>query len=394
MDKRTHPHEAATADAPRAPWRPYYAALAPAERALYEHVAAGLLAHEEAISLGGYATEAVRLEDLLDALRREVPEIAFDRMAVVRRAGVRQEAPGRALRLEVGYADDAREAAALLRTMEDRARDAVARARSQARGRDHLMALYLHDWLLERCTYDTSAPYAHDAAGALALGRAVCEGIAKAYKFLCDRAGLPCAFATGHSRTSGGPHAWDIVYAAKRWSHVDVTDDLPGAESGEPPSRAHFGLSDARIAADRTVDPGHPACPQGLGYYESIGMTASDERTLANIVARRFAAAAEPFEVKLVGPLAYGGGTGTDAALAAIDRACATCGAGRYRVTWQGMDVVRLAIEAENGTRRRKAREGIMREGRPASWAPSAIAAASRGKGIAGTRGVARGWAS
>lgn len=366
MDRQAHPRETATAGAPRAPWRPYHAALDPAGRRLYERVAAGLLAHEEAIPLDGCAAGSVRLEELLDAVRREVPEAAFDRMAVVRRAGGGSAAAGRILRLEVGYADGAREGAALLRAMEGRAR---------ARGHDHLVALYLHDWLLERCTYDKGAPYAHDAAGALALGRAVCDGVAKAYKFLCDRAGLPCAFTTGRIRASGGPHAWNAVYAAGRWSHVDVTDDLPGAGSGGPPSRAHFGLADEQVAADRTVDPGCPACPRGLGYYESIGMAACDERALAGIVARRLAAGAGAFEVKLAGPLAYGNGAGTDAARAAIDRACAACGAGRYRVTWQGMGVVRLAMEADEGGRRRRAGTG----------AHEAAAA--------GACGAARGWA-
>ena len=362
MDRQTHPCETAAAGAPRAPWRPYHAALDPAGRRLYERVAAGLLAHEETIPLDGCAVGAVRLEELVDAVRREVPEVAFDRMAVVRRAGGGGATAGRVLRLEVGYADSAREGAALLRTVEGRARAAAAQARSRARGRDHLVALYLHDWLLERCVYDKDAPHAHDAAGALALGRAVCEGIAKAYKFLCDRADLPCAFATGHTRTSGGPHAWNAVYAAGRWSHVDVTDDLPDTGPGGPPSRAHFGLADAQVAADRTVDPGCPACPQGLGYYESIG--------------------AEACEVKLAGPLAYEGGSGTDAARTAIDRACAACGAGRYRTTWQGMGVARLAIETDGEVRRRRAGTGA-HESRPASRAAAAV----------GACGAARGWA-
>ena len=54
-------------------------------------------------------------------------------------------------------------------------------------------------------------------------GEAVCDGIAKAYKLLCDEAGILCAVVTG---SNGGLDAWNVARVAGHWAHVDVTDDL------------------------------------------------------------------------------------------------------------------------------------------------------------------------
>ena len=339
-----------TGAGPHVPWRPYRAALDDAGRRLYDRIAEALCAHEGVIPLDAaagtpYETDTAKLERLLGELRREVPEVDFASMAVARRASRLAGGAASAVRLEVGYADDAALAARNLRTMEDRARRAIAATRVRTQGQDHLTALCLHDWLLERCTYEKGAPHAHDAVGALVLGRAVCDGIAKAYKFLCDRAGIPCALVTGYDRVSGGRHAWNALYVAGRWSHVDPTDDLP-ARAGDRPSRAYFGLSDEEVLRGRSIDPGCPACPQGLGYFESIGMVADGASELGRLVGRMLTRDALSFEVKLAGPLAYGpdADAGAPAAHEALEKACAGHGVRACGATLQGMDVALVDI--------------------------------------------------
>jgi transglutaminase/protease-like cytokinesis protein 3 len=62
---------------------------------------------------------------------------------------------------------------------------------------------------------------AHIAYGALVEQKAVCSGIAMAYKMLLDMAGVPNLLISGTS--AGGAHMWNLVYIDNQWLHVDVT---------------------------------------------------------------------------------------------------------------------------------------------------------------------------
>lgn len=100
----------------------------------------------------------------------------------------------------------------------------------------------MHDTLCERVVYDLSAPRAHSASGALLDGRAVCDGYAKAFKLLCDRAGIPCVIVAGNAEQGEGqePHAWNYVQMEDGlWYAVDVTWDDP-ADTSRPPSDDFF----------------------------------------------------------------------------------------------------------------------------------------------------------
>lgn len=70
----------------------------------------------------------------------------------------------------------------------------------------------------------------------------VCEGYARAFKVLCDRAGVPCVLVDGNARSSpsgaGEAHMWNYVQIGDAWYAIDVTWNDPvggasGAISGE-----------------------------------------------------------------------------------------------------------------------------------------------------------------
>lgn len=65
--------------------------------------------------------------------------------------------------------------------------------------------------------------------GAVMDHQAVCEGISKAFKFLCDSLGIPCIIVVGKSGLSNGhkePHAWNMIKIGDEWGHVDLTFDI------------------------------------------------------------------------------------------------------------------------------------------------------------------------
>ena len=65
----------------------------------------------------------------------------------------------------------------------------------------------------------------HTVAGPALSHRAVCEGIAKMFLFLCQRIGnIPCAVITGTS--NGIPHAWNMIEVNGVRKYIDVTSVL------------------------------------------------------------------------------------------------------------------------------------------------------------------------
>lgn len=55
----------------------------------------------------------------------------------------------------------------------------------------------------------------------------VCEGYARGYKVLMDKAGIPTDVVTGDNRTNSSlsGHAWNLVKLDGKWYHVDITWD-------------------------------------------------------------------------------------------------------------------------------------------------------------------------
>ncbi len=87
------------------------------------------------------------------------------------------------------------------------------------------LALWLHNVILNNVTYGSgNGIRAHNIAGAIRDGQAVCEGIAMTYKFLCDLAGIPCIYVSG--LLNDRPHGWNVVWIGGEPSFVDVTNDV------------------------------------------------------------------------------------------------------------------------------------------------------------------------
>lgn len=87
----------------------------------------------------------------------------------------------------------------------------------------------LHDYLVRNCVYDRSAvneviSSSRTAYGALANGKAVCQGYSLAFKLLLRRAGVSAVYVGSDSMQ----HAWNMVQMENNgWYHVDVTWDGP-----------------------------------------------------------------------------------------------------------------------------------------------------------------------
>ncbi len=179
-----------------------------------------------------------------------------------------------------------------LRQQLDAAADEILSACINDHQSEYDRVLALHDYLKCHLEYDMDAvgnanlrdrnkAEAHNIVGALLRHKCVCEGFAKAMKFLCDKIGLECwvVSGTGSSAVIRGPHAWNIVRINGYYHHVDVTWDNQFAASVSIPNYGYLNLSDEEIAKDHTWNRKHyPACPSSPYNYFRVNNALIDSK--------------------------------------------------------------------------------------------------------------------
>lgn len=95
----------------------------------------------------------------------------------------------------------------------------------------------VHDYLVDTITYDStlSKQNIYNIYGALISKESVCEGYARAFKYLLDELGIPCVLVIGTGTNSQGQtenHAWNYVQLNGTWYAVDATWDDPVVVGG------------------------------------------------------------------------------------------------------------------------------------------------------------------
>ena len=125
----------------------------------------------------------------------------------------------------------------------------------------------IHDFLVCNVKYDFSlyeefnkgnADAASDPAfhidGVFLNGLAVCDGLSRAFDFLCAIEGIESVRVTGSLAST--PHAWNKVKLFDKWYNLDVTSDaayytVGGSGNKKQLSHGYFLLSDDTISSFR-----------------------------------------------------------------------------------------------------------------------------------------------
>ena len=94
---------------------------------------------------------------------------------------------------------------------------------------------YFHDYVAANTVYNSAGAntlnngtfsYIYSPTGVFLTRSAVCEGYSKAFKLLCDKAGLTCIEVVGSGNSSGQlNHMWNYVEIDGGWYLVDTTHD-------------------------------------------------------------------------------------------------------------------------------------------------------------------------
>ncbi len=97
----------------------------------------------------------------------------------------------------------------------------------------------IHDFMIKHLDYDFSSDKSSNdkfsMKGALLNKKAVCEGYARTFKYICDKYEIPCVLVVGSGndpskRTASERHMWNYVKLDGYWYAVDTTwdDNLTG----------------------------------------------------------------------------------------------------------------------------------------------------------------------
>lgn len=122
-------------------------------------------------------------------------------------------------------------------------------------GNDEIETLIkIHDYLIDNIEYDITTDNKFNLQGALIEGKAVCEGYARTFKYLCDLYDIPCILVTGTISSPSLPegserHMWNCVKLDGAWYIVDVTWD-DGYHSEPSEKYAFFLIGEKTFTKD------------------------------------------------------------------------------------------------------------------------------------------------
>lgn len=134
----------------------------------------------------------------------------------------------------------------------------------------------IHNYLVKNISYDYDAlanpgafPESFSIYGVLCKKKAVCEGVSKAFKYLCDKVGVDCIIVSGtaslESIGQNLSHAWNIVNIQNDYVHIDVTWDIGVSQLCQRNRYDYFCISDSWIGKDHV----YTELPQCTSYTYS-----------------------------------------------------------------------------------------------------------------------------
>ncbi len=137
---------------------------------------------------------------------------------------------------------------------------AVAQAKAATDGSEYVMALWLHDWLLDQLEYDNTLTWA-SAEAALTRHMGTCQAYTNAYTKLLNAAGIENA----ETRDTYDGHTWNAVKLDGQWYQVDCTwDDNDDTKYyGFDARHLYFGLTDELMTV---AHKGHAKIYTADGY--------------------------------------------------------------------------------------------------------------------------------
>ena len=115
---------------------------------------------------------------------------------------------------------------------------------------------YFYDYIIDNVEYGNVENLDQDIRSVFLKHKSVCAGYSKAFKYLCDKAGLECAYIQGRATQSDEAHAWNAVKINNHWYWVDCTWGDPIYLSEPKTSSTNY---EYLLASDEILNETHKA---------------------------------------------------------------------------------------------------------------------------------------
>lgn len=233
--------------------RAYYAALTDEEKLLYVTLYEGLSALKETVEVGEASSQ--------HAVFRAFSAVLRDYPALFWMNGGATLSGETLLTTKYSLTPYALQAEGSLAAMKSVLDERVAAIVAEAQKQENLykQILYVHDYLVTHCEYDSESVDeimaaegktvhpSSSAYGCLVKGKAVCSGYAAAFSLILQKLGVPCIRVRG-SRIGGEAHEWNAVNFDGETYYVDVTWDDPVVQDGEDTlSHLYYFINEAEL---------------------------------------------------------------------------------------------------------------------------------------------------
>lgn len=263
-----------------------YGTLDETDKQLYDGMYAAFMLLEDytyydTSHIGSYSDDVKQqLSDMCDIILIDHPEIFW-----TAGGSTIHFTPPNTYRYEPDYQYTQQEIDDLTQMTNDAIDELVASVTAES---DFDKAVWAYEWLIRNVEYDNELAAQTDVTPETAAARcapgvflshsSVCSGYARAFQMLMQRMDIPCTYVTGYVEAYQA-HAWNIVMLDGACYHLDATWDDPSfeGEADASPARIshrYFGLTDAEITQNRTIDhpERYPTCTQtDCNYFVHTG---------------------------------------------------------------------------------------------------------------------------
>lgn len=170
--------------------------------------------------------------------------------------------------------------------------------------------LFIHDYIVNHCSYELNVPNGNDIYGCLVNGKASCEGYSRAFQYILSAVGIDNRLVTGEAADNDGTfigHMWNYAIIDGDGYFTDVTWDDPSSDSNVL-RHTYFNASTQQILLNhRDIKQSIPFCNATrfnffvyenavLSYGDEAALRDSLERVINNSKNRGYACAEMRFE--------------------------------------------------------------------------------------------------
>lgn len=282
--------------------RYYYGIMTTEEKQAYKMIYDGLKARAFNIVVSLFLSPA-QVQDIYLKVLYDNPLFYYINQTVVRMAGT----PGYYILLPE-YLYSNREITLINQDIRNLVNKVCVNAK-RVSSNDFRLEKYLHDSVVKSVAYDydslkkTDCFNAHSIVGAFLDRKAVCEGIAKAFKLLCNECEIKCIVVLGKADPTGvfgedTYHAWNLVKIGNDSYHVDPTWDNMYDKGFEHISYDYFNLTTEEVLVDHRPMGKLPDCTSSrLNYFSCTNSHVSTYDELIRLISSRINNKAIMFKV-------------------------------------------------------------------------------------------------